>query len=83
MEESGPGSEAPMTVHQMFLETVQSHEDHPALSSKIEGEWIALTWREYYNQCRVAAKGFLKVCLFMELLRSAKTCSSTHSTMQV
>ncbi|XP_046871703.1 long-chain-fatty-acid--CoA ligase ACSBG2 isoform X1 [Hypomesus transpacificus] len=63
MEESGPGSEAPMTVHQMFLETVQSHEDHPALSSKIEGEWIALTWREYYNQCRVAAKGFLKLGL--------------------
>lgn len=63
MEESGLGSETPMTVHQMFLETVESHGDHPALASKEEGQWVSLSWREYYSQCRGAAKSFLKLGL--------------------
>ncbi|XP_044185623.1 long-chain-fatty-acid--CoA ligase ACSBG2-like isoform X2 [Thunnus albacares] len=63
MEGSGPASETPITVHQMFLETVESNGDHPALASKIDGQWVTLTWRQYYEQCRVAAKSFLKLGL--------------------
>uniref|UniRef100_A0A3P9A324 long-chain-fatty-acid--CoA ligase n=2 Tax=Esox lucius TaxID=8010 RepID=A0A3P9A324_ESOLU len=63
MTESGLGSEAPMTVHQMFLETVENYGDLPALSSKKDGQWVTLTWREYYQQCRAAAKSFLKLGL--------------------
>ncbi|XP_053181864.1 long-chain-fatty-acid--CoA ligase ACSBG2-like [Scomber japonicus] len=63
MEGSGPASETPITIHQMFLEAVESHGDHPALSSKKEGQWVNLTWRQYYEQCRVAAKSFLKLGL--------------------
>lgn len=63
MEESGPGSEAPITVHQMFLETVEKYGNHPALVSKKDGQWMTLTWNQYYEQCRAAAKSFLKLGL--------------------
>ncbi|XP_068576803.1 long-chain-fatty-acid--CoA ligase ACSBG2-like isoform X2 [Cebidichthys violaceus] len=63
MEGSGPASETPMTVHQLFLETVETYGDHPALASKKEGQWVTLTWRQYYEQCRAAAKSFLKLGL--------------------
>jgi len=63
MEGSGPGSETPVNCHQMFLETVSSYGDHPALAFKKEGQWESVTYREYYEQCRAAAKGFLKLGL--------------------
>ncbi|XP_075960855.1 long-chain-fatty-acid--CoA ligase ACSBG2-like [Anarhichas minor] len=63
MEGSGPASETPITVHQLFLETVEAYGDHPALVSKKEGQWVTLTWRQYYEQCRAAAKSFLKLGL--------------------
>ncbi|XP_024860843.1 long-chain-fatty-acid--CoA ligase ACSBG2-like isoform X2 [Kryptolebias marmoratus] len=63
MEGSGPGSETPVTVHQMFLETVERHGDHAALMSKKDGQWATLTWRQYYEECRAAAKSFLKLGL--------------------
>uniref|UniRef100_A0A669EWU2 long-chain-fatty-acid--CoA ligase n=1 Tax=Oreochromis niloticus TaxID=8128 RepID=A0A669EWU2_ORENI len=63
MEDSGPGSETPITIHQMFLETVEKYGDHPALVSKKDGQWMTLTWNQYYEQCRAAAKSFLKLGL--------------------
>ncbi|XP_022620946.1 long-chain-fatty-acid--CoA ligase ACSBG2-like isoform X2 [Seriola dumerili] len=63
MEGSGKASETPMTIHQMFLQTVDSYGDTPALVSKKEGQWETLTWRQYYEQCRAAAKSFLKLGL--------------------
>uniref|UniRef100_A0A8C2YVK1 long-chain-fatty-acid--CoA ligase n=1 Tax=Cyclopterus lumpus TaxID=8103 RepID=A0A8C2YVK1_CYCLU len=63
MEGSGPASETPMTAHQLFLHTVETYGDHPALASKKEGQWVTLTWRQYYEQCRAAAKSFLKLGL--------------------
>ncbi|KAM3610525.1 uncharacterized protein V6R79_005183 [Siganus canaliculatus] len=63
MEESGAASYTPITIHQMFLETVEKHGDRPALFSKEEGQWVSMTWRQYYEQCRAAAKSFLKLGL--------------------
>lgn len=63
MEGSGPGSATPITVHQMFMETVERFGDHPALVSKKDGQTVTLTWRQYYEQCRAAAKSFLKLGL--------------------
>ncbi|XP_033974393.1 long-chain-fatty-acid--CoA ligase ACSBG2-like [Trematomus bernacchii] len=63
MEGSGPASETPITVHQLFMETVENYGDLPALVSKTEGQWVTLTWRQYYEQCRAAAKSFLKLGL--------------------
>lgn len=64
MEGSGPGSEIPITIHQLFLEAVESYGDHPALVFKKNGQTMTLTWRQYYEQCRTAAKSFLKVGAF-------------------
>ncbi|TDH13304.1 hypothetical protein EPR50_G00053670 [Perca flavescens] len=63
MEGSGPASETPVTIHQMFLETLGKYGDHPALVSKKGGQWVTLTWKQYYEQCRAAAKSFLKLGL--------------------
>ncbi|XP_070760160.1 long-chain-fatty-acid--CoA ligase ACSBG2-like [Enoplosus armatus] len=63
MEGSGPASVTPITVHQMFQETLKTYGDHPALASKKEGQWVTVTWRQYYEQCRAAAKSFLKLGL--------------------
>lgn len=64
MEGSGPASNTPITIHQMFLETVENYGDHPALAFKEEGRWVTVTYKQYYQQCRAAAKSFLKVGLF-------------------
>ncbi|XP_073688870.1 long-chain-fatty-acid--CoA ligase ACSBG2-like [Garra rufa] len=63
MAASGPGSEPPMTIHQMFMATVQKYGDYPALRSKKDGMWVTLTYKEYYQQTRAAAKSFLKLGL--------------------
>lgn len=63
METSGLGSEPPMTIHQMFLATVQKYGDYPALRAKKDGTWVTLTYKEYYQHARTAAKSFLKVRL--------------------
>uniref|UniRef100_A0AAR2J5U6 long-chain-fatty-acid--CoA ligase n=1 Tax=Pygocentrus nattereri TaxID=42514 RepID=A0AAR2J5U6_PYGNA len=63
MAESGPGSEPPLTVHQMFQDTVDKYGDHPALRWKKDDTWLTLTYREYQQQCRMAAKSFLKLGL--------------------
>lgn len=66
MEGSGPASRTPITIHQMFLQTVENYRDHPALAFKEDGQWVTLTYREYYQLCRAAAKSFLKVCVQMD-----------------
>uniref|UniRef100_A0A8C4NX72 long-chain-fatty-acid--CoA ligase n=1 Tax=Dicentrarchus labrax TaxID=13489 RepID=A0A8C4NX72_DICLA len=63
MEGSGSASNTPITIHQMFLETVESYGDHSALVYKKEGQWVTMTWRQYYEQCRAAAKSFLRLGL--------------------
>ncbi|KAF2980936.1 hypothetical protein EK904_006544 [Melospiza melodia maxima] len=42
MEEQGPGSEAPKTVHQLFQESVNKYSNLYALSSKKNGKWLGL-----------------------------------------
>lgn len=60
-EESGVASLPPITIQQLFQDTVQKYGDYVALASKQGDEWIKLTYKQYYEQCRIAAKGFLKV----------------------
>ncbi|XP_059192438.1 long-chain-fatty-acid--CoA ligase ACSBG2-like [Centropristis striata] len=63
MEGSGPASETPVTIHQLFVETVEKYGDHPALATKKDGHWEFQTWRQYFEQCCAAAKSFLKLGL--------------------
>ncbi|KAG8148056.1 putative Long-chain-fatty-acid--CoA ligase ACSBG2-lik protein, partial [Naja naja] len=61
MDESGIGSETPITIHDLFLTTVEKYGHLPALASKKQGRWSKLTFRQYYEECRKTAKSFLKV----------------------
>ncbi|XP_051517796.1 long-chain-fatty-acid--CoA ligase ACSBG2-like [Myxocyprinus asiaticus] len=63
MEASELGSKPPMTVHQMFWATVEKFGDLPALRTKKDGMWVTLTYKEYYQHSRAAAKSFLKLGL--------------------
>ncbi|OWK51429.1 Long-chain-fatty-acid--CoA ligase ACSBG2 [Lonchura striata] len=63
MEEQGPGSEAPKTVHQLLQESVNKYSDYYALASKKDGQWVKLTYKMYYDECWKAAKSFLKLGL--------------------
>ncbi|XP_075060767.1 long-chain-fatty-acid--CoA ligase ACSBG2 isoform X2 [Mixophyes fleayi] len=63
MEESGVASLPPVTIHQLFEETVKNYGEYTALASKHGDQWEKITYRQYYEQCRIAAKGFIKLGL--------------------
>ncbi|KAI5088267.1 long-chain-fatty-acid--CoA ligase ACSBG2 isoform X1, partial [Silurus meridionalis] len=63
MDESGKGAEPPLTIHQMFQWTVDNFGNHPALCSKEKGTWVSITYKQYQQKCRAAAKSFLKLGL--------------------
>uniref|UniRef100_A0A8C4YIL9 AMP-dependent synthetase/ligase domain-containing protein n=1 Tax=Gopherus evgoodei TaxID=1825980 RepID=A0A8C4YIL9_9SAUR len=56
-------SQIPITVHQMFKETVDKYGPLNAMASKKNGEWEKITFAEYYNLSLKAAKSFLKLGL--------------------
>ena len=59
--ESGIEEEEPMTVGQLFKDTVSRFPTHPALKYKEGGKWKTYTYTEYYDCCIRAAKSFLEV----------------------
>ncbi|MGH0143985.1 UNVERIFIED_CONTAM: hypothetical protein FKN15_038915 [Acipenser sinensis] len=63
MGDSGQAAEPAITVNQMFLQTVEQYGDQVALASKDGDNWNRLTYKDYYQRCRTAAKGFLKLGL--------------------
>ncbi|XP_070619673.1 long-chain-fatty-acid--CoA ligase ACSBG1 [Erythrolamprus reginae] len=56
-------SQTPITIHQMFLESLEKYKSLNALASKKEGKWEKITFWEYYHLSRKAAKSFLKLGL--------------------
>ncbi|XP_060788739.1 long-chain-fatty-acid--CoA ligase ACSBG2-like [Neoarius graeffei] len=63
MGDSGPAAEAPLTVNQLFTRTVERFGDRLALSWKEGEEWREMSYKDYYKDCRTAAKSFLKLGL--------------------
>ncbi|XP_038194547.1 long-chain-fatty-acid--CoA ligase ACSBG2 [Arvicola amphibius] len=59
----GPGHETPMTIHEVFQESVERFGAYPALASKNGKRWDTLTFSQYYEACRKAARSFLKLGL--------------------
>uniref|UniRef100_A0ABM5EXM3 Long-chain-fatty-acid--CoA ligase ACSBG1 n=1 Tax=Pogona vitticeps TaxID=103695 RepID=A0ABM5EXM3_9SAUR len=55
--------QTPMTVHQMFQESLEKYGSLHAMASRKEGKWEKITFSEYYALCRKAAKSFLKLGL--------------------
>lgn len=63
MEETGAAAEPPTTTLQMFRQRVQQCGDKVAFATKRNGQWETTTYLQYYNQCRAAAKSFLRLGL--------------------
>ncbi|KAJ6654453.1 hypothetical protein lerEdw1_006874 [Lerista edwardsae] len=63
MDESGIGSDPPITVHELFLNAVNEYGNYSALASKKHGKWTRITFKKYYELCRMAAKSFIKLGL--------------------
>ncbi|XP_030353889.1 long-chain-fatty-acid--CoA ligase ACSBG1 isoform X3 [Strigops habroptila] len=55
--------QTPITVHQMFKDSLEKYGSLNALASKKNGKWEKITFSEYYCLSRKAAKGFLKLGL--------------------
>ncbi|XP_054858667.1 long-chain-fatty-acid--CoA ligase ACSBG1 [Eublepharis macularius] len=56
-------SQTPVTVHEMFLDSVEKYGSLNAMASRKNGKWEKITFLEYYNLSRKAAKSFLKLGL--------------------
>lgn len=63
MAETGPASEPPVTVHQMFATAVERFGSSTALGWKEGEQNKTLNYADYYQACRTAAKAFLKLGL--------------------
>uniref|UniRef100_A0AAY4DXG2 Long-chain-fatty-acid--CoA ligase ACSBG2 n=1 Tax=Denticeps clupeoides TaxID=299321 RepID=A0AAY4DXG2_9TELE len=63
MGESGVAAEPPATVNQVFASAVERFGSCTAFGWKDGEAWKVMNYREYYQQCRTAAKGFLKLGL--------------------
>ncbi|XP_029909403.1 long-chain-fatty-acid--CoA ligase ACSBG1 [Myripristis murdjan] len=61
IEEACP--EEPITVHQMFKASVDKYGKMYALASKKNNKWEKITFLEYYQSSRRAARSFLKLGL--------------------
>ncbi|KAL6087001.1 hypothetical protein STEG23_009149 [Scotinomys teguina] len=56
-------NEPPITVPDLILSAATKYSHHLAIGSKYKKSWQLLTYIEYYEVCRRAAKAFLKVGL--------------------
>ncbi|XP_006869082.1 PREDICTED: long-chain-fatty-acid--CoA ligase ACSBG2-like [Chrysochloris asiatica] len=54
---------APLTVHDLILDAATKYSNYIALGSKHKKGWHMLTYIEYYEECRRAAKAFLQLGL--------------------
>ena len=56
MRDGGDGSEAPMTICQLFLSAVALGEDRKSLMVQRDGKEISWTWKDYYKSVMDFAK---------------------------
>lgn len=61
----------PLTVPDMIMSAATKYSHYLAIGSKHKKNWQLLTYVEYYEACRRAAKAFLKVLLLRVRERAA------------
>lgn len=71
-------SQAPFTVHDLVMNTAIKYANYIALGSKHRNGWHLLTYIEYYEECRRAAKAFLKVPRALPRLRASRPSALAH-----
>lgn len=47
---TGRGSEAPMTMMELWRRALEKWGNMPALSQKIDGKWSTISYQEYYEE---------------------------------
>ncbi|XP_023394368.1 long-chain-fatty-acid--CoA ligase ACSBG2 [Pteropus vampyrus] len=57
----GPGHETPVTIPELFRESVSRFGTYPALVSKSTENWEILNFNQYYEACRKAARALIKI----------------------
>ncbi|XP_028014930.1 long-chain-fatty-acid--CoA ligase ACSBG2 isoform X2 [Eptesicus fuscus] len=63
LSKHGPGHEPPLTIPEYFRESVNRFGTYSAVASKNGGKWEVLTYNQYFEACRKAAKALLKLGL--------------------
>ena len=53
--------DTPITVHEVFQQIVEKAGNYVALAVKRNDQWQKWTYVQYMEDCRTAAKGFIKV----------------------
>ena len=61
MTKSGPGSNAPTTVMQLWETTLAHYGPAPALNDKINGKWRTFTYQQYYDLVVKFALGLVRL----------------------
>ncbi|XP_016287609.1 long-chain-fatty-acid--CoA ligase ACSBG2-like isoform X2 [Monodelphis domestica] len=59
----GFGNDYPFTVHELVVDTATKFPDFIAVGTRKTNEWETITYIEYYELCRKAAKSLLKLGL--------------------
>lgn len=62
-------NEPPVTVPDLIMSAATKYSHYLAIGSKYKKSWQVLTYIEYYEACRRAAKAFLKVRLVCKHVR--------------
>ncbi|XP_042552956.1 long-chain-fatty-acid--CoA ligase ACSBG2-like [Dipodomys spectabilis] len=63
LSKHGPGHEIPVTIPELFQESVDRFGAYPALATKNSRSWDTLSFSQYYEACRKAAKALIKLGL--------------------
>lgn len=74
MGTEGLAAAEPMTVGQMFKDTVSKIPDNIALRFRENDEWKDITYSHYYDMVVRAAKSFLKVSLYYYKGKAIDAC---------
>ncbi|CAO2641043.1 Long-chain-fatty-acid--CoA ligase ACSBG2 [Lemmus lemmus] len=75
-------NEPPVTVPDLIMSAATKYSHYLAIGSKYKKNWQLLTYIEYYEVCRRAAKAFLKV-LRLAVSRPPRTPNSASSGISV
>ena len=70
MRQSGPGSEAPFTLCDMFMNAVRAGQDRPAMWIERNGQKLCWSWNSYYDE----AMRFAKACHHLGVTERSACC---------
>lgn len=63
MTKSGPASEPSVSVHTFFRRVAEQYPSQHALAVKRNGQWLFWNYEDYFKECRIVAKAFIKLGL--------------------